>query len=514
VKKAFTESRSRCLLVILVLAFALRLAGGQVVERQIRAAHGPTARFLFPDSYQFHVCARNLLERGEYVDDQGRRAWRTPVYSLLLAGLYRVVGDDPRGARTLGNLLDVLNVLMIFFLARAFFGERPALFAAGMAAVYPFFIYFSNLVLADTLGVGAVLLCTLAFAKVIGVGERLPEADPVALEQQPPSRRAAAIASVFAGFALAFAILVKAAFALLGLFFLGFLCVRAAAAAGRNAANVRAGQRLLPVLPLLAIAFVLGMAPWWIRNHRIFERAVPFSTMGGFTLYESNSDHADGGPNHGKTTFPWIYTRTLELMRTGQVDAHMNREILDDLQRLGDFDGIGTDEEAWLAGVLRKRTTVSADRDAQGRPASGVRHETRLNGNAAFGELFADRLLARKAEAWIAKNPRAFLRLAVAKVGRTWSPWPNWSGAQAWYYRVLVFGSYVPVMLLAVVGLWTERRRWREIGLLLVPALYILCLHSVFMGSIRYRLPAMACLIVIAAAGLERIVARARDERS
>ena len=129
-------------------------------------------------------------------------------------------------------------------------------------------------------------------------------------------------------------------------------------------------------------------------------------------------------------------------------------------------------------------------------------------------EIRADAFLKRRVRAWLAErllfpeDPWRVARLCLNKAVRTWTPLPNWDGAQAWHYKLASAGTYVPVMLLMLYGAWTFRHRWREVYLLLVPALYIACLHSIFMGSIRYRLPAMPCLMILAAAGLVRWLER------
>ena len=58
------------------------------------------------------------------------------------------------------------------------------------------------------------------------------------------------------------------------------------------------------------------------------------------------------------------------------------------------------------------------------------------------------------------------------------------------------------VLVLGLAGIWrTARRGWPYV-LCFIPAVYFTLLHVVFVGSIRYRQPAMLVLIVPAAGWL------------
>jgi len=89
--------KHKALTAILLVALLLRLAGGVVVARQIKARHGTS--FLFPDSHNFWAYATHLVDQGVYQDHQGRKAWRTPLYSIFLAGLYRTGVESPASLR-------------------------------------------------------------------------------------------------------------------------------------------------------------------------------------------------------------------------------------------------------------------------------------------------------------------------------------------------------------------------------------------------------------------------------
>ena len=106
--------------------------------------------------------------------------------------------------------------------------------------------------------------------------------------------------------------------------------------------------------------------------------------------------------------------------------------------------------------------------------------------------------LARLARA-ARENPAEVLRLAVVKVGRTWRPWPSADEIPGFTIRFASAAGMVIVVVPALIGLWQHRRRGWEVWMLWAPAIYFTCLHAVFIGSMRYRLPAVLILTILAA---------------
>ncbi len=415
-----SPSRTRWwLALILIAALTARLLAGLYVERQVAARNArlpvkAQAPFLFPDSVNMHNMATNLARGLGHRDATGRWAWRMPAYQAFLALLYTVGFESAHSVRAVQAVLDTLNVLLIFLLGMRMFGRRPALYAAGMAAVYPFFVYFSALVLSETLAVTAIL--------------------GVAYTQRRLLERFCAHRALLAGLVLGAATLVKASFAGLVVAF-GLYHFIARARLGWRHCGLVCG--------VLLVGWAVVLAPWTIRNWVHLDAFVPLSTMGGYTLYESNSAFSDGGPNMGKIVFP---------------------------------PGTGTDD---------------------------------------LSEAPRDRALREAALDWIRAHPGQFLRTSLRSFLRTWNVIPNYAQARTWPKILASLLSYVPVMALGLYALWRTRRAWRATWLLVVPVVYVALLHSVFMGSVRYRVPVMTCMILLAARGIQLLRAEERrDELS
>jgi hypothetical protein len=128
-------------------------------------------------------------------------------------------------------------------------------------------------------------------------------------------------------------------------------------------------------------------------------------------------------------------------------------------------------------------------------PAGRAAHARTLQ----LDEASADRFL--RAEAWRAarEDPLRFAGLALVKAWRVWSPIPNHEAFRTPGLLALVLFSYGPVLVLAGLGALRLRRGSILAVLLLALPVYITLLHLVFIGSLRYRIPAEPDLLLLAA---------------
>ncbi len=88
------------------------------------------------------------------------------------------------------------------------------------------------------------------------------------------------------------------------------------------------------------------------------------------------------------------------------------------------------------------------------------------------------------------------------KFVRLWNVWPNEAEFRSWPLRVAVCATYVPLLLLAIVGAVRFTRLGWPYVLCWLPAVYFTLIHMVFVSSLRYREPAMLPLAVLAAGAL------------
>jgi len=138
--------------------------------------------------------------------------------------------------------------------------------------------------------------------------------------------------------------------------------------------------------------------------------------------------------------------------------------------------------------------------DATG--ASDQSYVTREPALQAMGELDRSAYLADKAWQFARENPWRCVKLAVAKVGRTWSPVTLSSEYGATKYRVIAVAYSLPFDVLVVMGLLFGRLPRAAKLLLMAPAVYFTIVHALTVGSLRYRIPAEPPMAIIAASFL------------
>ena len=192
------------------------------------------------------------------------------------------------------------------------------------------------------------------------------------------------------------------------------------------------------------------MTPWWIYTYRVAGRLVATTLWVGPSLYDGLNPTADGSSNMG-----------------------------------------------FVPEFAAKLQAADA---ANPPPPDSPPFECRF-----------DRLLRDAALRWAADHPLEAVRLSGVKLLRMWNVWPNEPQFRNWLMRLVVFCSYTPVMLLALYGGWRFRRRGLDVMLLLLPAIYFSLLHVVFVGSLRYRQPAMLTLAILAAAALASLLERSQS---
>jgi hypothetical protein len=268
--------------LLLALALAVRLLWGlsrPVTDESLAA---------LPDQVEYVSLARNLLHGQGYsfIDPRFRDrvyAFRMPGYPLFIAAL----GGNLRNVRIAQALLDTSTVMAIYLLARLLMpgaDRRAALFAAAIVTVNPLLIYFSGLILSETLFVAMLVWGMLLLIAGFG-SERRPGRAPVWLA---------------GGLILALAVLVRPSAALFPLVLgIGALFVnhRKGAAYQSSSSRGMLGRWPLPVGTTMLLLVAACLLPWTLRNYRLLHQLVWTDTNAGITLYDGYNPDATGASN-------------------------------------------------------------------------------------------------------------------------------------------------------------------------------------------------------------------------
>jgi 4-amino-4-deoxy-L-arabinose transferase-like glycosyltransferase len=385
---------------------AVRLGAGAWWQSRL-AANEP---FYFGDSESYWALGKAIAHGGPYqYESPEARVFRTPGYPLMLAGLFRVFGDDPpvMSARALSAVLGALAVGIVGWWTTHLFDGRTGRSAGWIAALYP-----------GAVSMGAFVLSEAPFCPFM-----LLQLALWGLAWRAPSNERAIALGVAGGIAGGIATLVRPSW----LLFTPFALVIAMAFDKQ-----RARQALVGAAMCAAVA--LCMLPWWVRNMRVTGHFVATTLQVGASLYDALNPDADGGSD-------------MNFIPRFAAQQHA-------------FDTMGPDSE----------------------------FEYRLN-----------RRLQRAAVEWAMANPARAAQLAGIKFVRIWNVWPNEPSLRSWPLRLVVFVTYTPLLCLGIVGAWRFTRLGWPYLLAWLPAVYFTLVHLVFVGSLRYREPAMLALVALAA---------------
>ncbi len=109
------------------------------------------------------------------------------------------------------------------------------------------------------------------------------------------------------------------------------------------------------------------------------------------------------------------------------------------------------------------------------------------------------------------EHPGRALQLALVKLWRFWKPWPSAAEAGGWASKIVIAAFSLLLFAACLAGAWLYRRNFVLLALTVGPVLFFSVLHAIFVGSLRYRLPAEYPLAVLAAAGFRHREATAKS---
>lgn len=235
-----------------ICAFAFMLRAGVIINTQQMG--------VFADMQDYHDRAVHLLRTGTLWPD----AFRVPLFSIFIAGIFKIFGPSLLAVRMAQAMLGVATVALTYGLARRVTTTRGALGAAVVVALYPALLLYSAYLMAETL-----FIFFAVFALTLWAIER-------------------PWAALAAGLAIGAATLTRST----GLAIVGGIVLAETVRLVRHRDEL-VGARMARVA-LLAVGFAIVLTPWIQRNYALYGRVIPTDTSSGFNALLGNYEGATG----------------------------------------------------------------------------------------------------------------------------------------------------------------------------------------------------------------------------
>jgi hypothetical protein len=421
--RALPEVHGRRTLVVLGLILALGFCLRAYRVAEPLATPGDDAR-------AYYALSKALYAEGSYGGPEFDDAsdWSPGAPLLYAASFYATGGAREGTARIVEMLLGLAAIVVVYLLGRRI-GCRPAgLLAAFAAAVYPPFIHSTGALFSEPPAILTLPAAVLAFLW--------------AREQE--GLRAWLLPGVLFGLTA----LIRPEYLLVGAVFGLYALVAVWRARGPRPAFAAAA--------LLAVAFLLPIVPWTIRNQVVLDRTVPISTGGGKALYVGTYLPADGE-----------YQRVKALL----VERYLDRDLEPGSEQLDEVD-----------------PKPLFDRVAARYPD--------LPRDEALGKIGKQNFYD-----YLEEDPGGYLAMTARKVWRMWS-----SGIGEAMSSTAGRVVQVLVVVLAIAGLIVlgARRRWWDLVAMATPLVLVTAVGAASLAAPRRNEVLMTLVFPLAAAALAR----------
>jgi 4-amino-4-deoxy-L-arabinose transferase-like glycosyltransferase len=259
--------------IILALAVLLRLAAALYLGDTVKELPGTA------DQLSYHNLALRLL--GGHGFTFGEDWWpATPageptahwsyLYTFYVTLVYGLVGPHPLAARLVqAALVGLLQPLLVYWLGKRVFSVTVGLFAAGLTALYPYFIYYAAVLMTEPFYITAILavLCAAILLREALQASNVRMNRPILLY------------SLALGATLSLTILLRQLFILFipVLFFWIWM-----------ANGWRIPLRLVFSALITGLLVILSVLPFTIYNYQRFDRLVLLNTNAGFAFFWAN----------------------------------------------------------------------------------------------------------------------------------------------------------------------------------------------------------------------------------
>jgi 4-amino-4-deoxy-L-arabinose transferase-like glycosyltransferase len=422
-------------LTLILLAAILALGFGLRAYRVVEPLGTPG-----DDAHAYYALSKSLYEEGSYGGPEFRDAsdWSPGAPLLYAAAFYATGGAREGTARIVELLLGLAAIVVVYLLGRRINCRPAGLLGALGVAVYPPFIHSTGALFSEPPAIFTLPAAVLGF---LWASDR----------QDQPARW------LVPGLLFGLTAMIRPEYLIVGA---AFIVLGAIHEVGR-----RGWKPGLAAGALVAVALLLPIVPWAVRNQVVLDRTVPISTGGGKALYVGTFLPADGEYDRVKARLAERYLRR---------DLPPHSAALDRINPTPLFDRVAA-------------RYPDLPRDA------ALGRIGRQNFSKFFGE-----------------DPTGYAAMTARKVWRMWSA----GIAEAMESSPGRVAQVLLVLLgLAGLGVLAWRRRWWALTAMATPILLVTAVGAVSLAAPRRNEILMTLIFPLAGTALARTGAAISSSR-
>ena len=263
--------------------YVLMIVGGLAIR--VTVTHFLYREWLDPfvlEHWAFGRIGRSLASGqgfGSPLANTGPSALLPPVYPYILAAIFKLFGIYTKSsiiaALVLNGIISSATCVPVYFLARKSFGDRVAKWAGWGWALSPYGIYYGADWAWSTCLITLLLCCLFLWAWELEASTRV-------------------VSWLGFGIVSGFTVLTEPSILSVAPLLAAFTCYR----------RHRSGRPWLVPATVTVLAVLAVVAPWGVRNYRIFHQFIPVRSGLGLELYIGNNGYSthwvnrDLHPNH------------------------------------------------------------------------------------------------------------------------------------------------------------------------------------------------------------------------
>ncbi len=257
----------------------------------------------FSDALEYHEFAADMVNRHVF-GDTWTETYRGPIYSFFLSVVYFFYGINYTFGRIAQAVVSSATCILIYFLAKKVFSQATGYVAAAISAFFSLYIFYSGLLLTETLYTFLSVLLVLSIYRIF---------------EQPTNRNI-----ILSGLLLGFIALTRVEILFTYIFIVPVFFFY----------NRFKFQKTIRQLAIILTACLVVIIPWTVRNYHVTKSFVLISSQGGENFWMGNHVGATG----------WHTGVPEEMFKNYESQQKMDK----DLYKLG-FDFIKNNPKEWLS---------------------------------------------------------------------------------------------------------------------------------------------------------------------